>query len=158
MAGWIAFALFAGFGVVLLVVGAVQWRQQRWLLQHARPIEVEIVKSEVHRSHSVEANRRPLRSGTYTYRPDVVFRYEVDGRAYESDLLRAHSIATGYASHDAAAEALRPFPVGARVQGFVADAAPQKAFLLNERGNGPLVFVLVGLALIPLAWLGSRLV
>jgi hypothetical protein len=154
--GWIAFVLFGGGGLVLLWVGVTQYRLQRRLLGHSVPVEVEIVKSEVFSSTSRDTDRRPGRStSTTTHRPDVRFRYEVDGRTYESDLIYPNVIVRSYASHGAAAEELRPFPVGGRVVGFVDPTIPDKAFLIRDEGGGPKVFIVLGVILPPLAWFVS---
>lgn len=163
MARLIVFILFAGFGLFLFVVGVTQHFQQRRLLAVAEPIDALILRSEVHSSHSTPARlgteRRPLRDGgTTTHRPEVRFRYEIDGREYESDLLRPAIIVQGYASAESAAEELRDFPVGQRVIAYVDPSQPEKAFLIRESSAGPMVFMIVGLVVVPLAWFGSRLV
>jgi len=58
--------------------------------------------------------------------------------------LRANSIVTGYASREAAAEVLQPYPVGATVRALVDPSMPDKAFRLAEAGAGPVVFMIVG--------------
>lgn len=159
MARLIVFLVFAAFGVVMLVVGATQYIQQRRLLAAAEPIEVEIVRSEVFSSESKPAGSKPLQSrSTTSHRPELAFRYEVDGATYESDLLHPTIIVQGYASRESAAEVLREYPVGARVQGYVDRSRPDKAFLRREASLAPLVFMIVGIALVPIAWFGSRLV
>lgn len=159
MARLIVFLIFGAFGVVLLVVGATQFVQQRRLLAAAEPIDVEIVRSEVFSSESKPAGGTPLRDrSTTSHRPEIAFRYQVDGATYESDLLHPTIIVQGYASRESAAEVLREYPLGARVQAYVDRTRPDKAFLRREASIAPLVFMIVGVALVPLAWFASRLV
>lgn len=61
-------------------------------------------------------------------------------------------IVRGLAPRDAAAEALVPYPVGARVRAFVDRGTPSKAFLIAEAGKGPIVLIVIGVLLPPLAW------
>lgn len=159
MAQWIVFLLFAGFGVTLGYVGVTQWFLQRTILSAARPVEATITRSEVLESRSIDSDRRTLRdNSTMSYRPEVRFTYEVEGKSYESDQLYPTIIVQGYASRDSAAAELIPFPLGAKVSAHVDPAHPDKAFLIAQRSAAPTVFIIVGLALIPIAWFGSKLV
>ena len=127
-----------------------------WLPDHksnAVPIDVEIVKSEVLKSVSSNTDRRLLHNNSTTsYRPELLFRYTYGGREYTSDLLRPNIIITGSASAESAAEELKPFPVGARVKAYLDPGIPDKAYLLQEKGAGPAVFMVIGILLPPLAW------
>lgn len=154
----IVFTIFSGFGGVLLYVGITQFFQQRRLLANAVPIEARIIHSQVFSSQSQDTDRRVNRStSTTSYRPDVRFSYQVDGVTYESDLLYPNIIVRGYGSHDGAAEALMPFPVGATVPAFVDPAEPDKAFLIKEKAAGPMVFMIVGVLIPPIMWFVVKL-
>jgi hypothetical protein len=131
---------------------------QRRLLANAIPIEATIVKSEVFKSVSADTDNRPLRStSTTSYRPDVLFRYAYGGREYESDLLNPTIIVYG-GSAESAAEELKPFPVGAKVQAWLDVTTPDKAFLVPEKTSGPMVFMIIGVLLPPLAWFVGKYV
>lgn len=159
MARIIAVVIFGGFGMVLLYVGVTQLVMQRRLLANARRVDAVIVHSEVFSSTSADTDRRPNRStSTTTHRPDVRFRYQVGGVEYESDLLHPNIIVRSYASRDAAAEALAPFPLHAAVRAYVDPSLPDKAFLIASAGNGPVVFIIVGLLLPPVAWWVGKLI
>lgn len=159
MARIIVFIIFGGFGVFMFVVGVREFVQQRRLLDAARPVEAVILRSEVRSSRSSDTDSRTLRdNSTTSHTADVLFRYEIDGRAYESDLLRPSVIVRGFASSEGAAEEVRPFPVGATVKAFVDPSRPDKAFLIAERSAGPLVFMIIGLLLPPIAWFVGKLV
>ncbi len=159
MARIIAYLICGGFSVMLLFVGTTQFVRQRRLLAHAEQVDAEIVKSEVFVSTSADTDPSLTRNtSTTSYRPDVTFRYRVNGTQYESDLLYPNIIVTGYASHESAAEELAPFPVHAKVRAWVDPSLPDKAFLIAQAGNGPLAFVVVGLVLIPVAWLVGKIV
>jgi hypothetical protein len=157
VARWIVFAIFGGFGLVLLYVGVTQFVQQRRLLTRARPVDAVITMSEVFSSTDKDRDGSRTTSTT-THRPDVKFKYVVAGREYESERLYPTTITRTYASREAAAEELRAFPVGATVQAHVCDGDPDKAYLVAEAGTGPLVFMIVGLLVPPVAWFASRLV
>jgi hypothetical protein len=159
MARIITFIIFGGFGFVLLYVGVTQYFQQRRLLANAERVDARIVHSEVFTSTSADTDRRPLRStSTTTHRPDVKFRYHVGGTEYESDLLYPNIIVTAYPSRDAAAEALKPFPLNATVSAYVDRSLPDKAYLIPAAGNGPIVFMIIGVILPPLAWYVGKFV
>lgn len=57
-----------------------------------------------------------------------------------------------YASREAAADALVPFPVNATVSAYVDPSLPDKAYLIATEGNGPVVFMIIGMLLPPIAW------
>jgi Protein of unknown function (DUF3592) len=153
MAQIIVFLIFGGFGLVMLYVGVTQYFRQRRLLRRAQPVDATILKSEVFSSKSADTDSRLLRdNSTTTHRPELRFRYEVNGQTYESELLYPNIIGVGYASRESAAEVLTPFPVGAKVRAFVDPALPDQACLIAEAGAGPVVFVIIGILLPPVAW------
>lgn len=159
MAQWIVFGVFTAFAAVMLYVGASQHFAQRRLLERAVPVSAKVTVSEVRGSTSHDTDRRLNRStSTTSYTPEVRFRYSVGGTEHESDLLRPSIIVRGYASQSAAREELLTFPVGAQVTAYVDPDLPDRAFLIREPSNGPLVFLIVG-ALIPvIAWFGCKLI
>ena len=153
MARIIVFIIFGGFGLVMLYVGTTQFFQQRRLIANAVKITAEITYSQVFTSTSNNTDTRLGRNNSTTsHRPDVKFTYEVAGKKYESDLLYPSIIVTSYASRESAADELKPFPVGAKVDAFVDPALPDKAYLVKQSTSAPVVFIIVGLLLPPLAW------
>lgn len=153
MARIITFIIFGGFGFVMLYVGVTQFVLQRRLLANAERVDVVIVHSEVLTTTSSDTDSRLLRNNSTTsHRPDVRFRYRVAGTEYESDLIHPNIIVTGYASRESAAEELVPFPLNATVRAYVDPARPSKAYLIAEAGKGPIVFIIIGVLLPPLAW------
>ena len=157
MARIIVFVVFGGFGIVMLYVGVTQYLQQRRLLSSAQTVDAVITHSQVLSSVSADTDSRLGRSNsTTTHRPDVRFRYTVNRAEFESELLYPTSIARTFASSDAAAEALAPFPLNARVRAFVDPSQPSKAFLVAERSAAPVVFVVIGVLLPPVAWFVGR--
>lgn len=159
MARIITFILFGGLGIMLLVVGVMQWFQQRRNLTYAERVDAVIVHSAVFTSTSTDTDTRLGRSNnTTTHRPDVRFRYVVAGQTFESDRLRPTIIVTTYASASAAAEELAPFPLNATVRAYVDPAHPDRAFLVAEASSAPLVFMTLGLVLPPLAWFVGKYV
>jgi hypothetical protein len=151
--------VFGGFGLVMLWVGATQCVRQRRLLTHATAVEAEIIEARVQSSTSSNTDRRPLRStSTTTHSPVVRFRYRVGDAEYVSDMLRPTSIGTSYASRESAEEEIAAYRPGARIIAFVDPALPGAGFLVAERSSGPLVFIIVGLLLPPVAWAAGTLV
>lgn len=159
MAQWITFLIFGGFGVMFLYVGITQFIQQRRNLADARPIEATVVHSQVVSSTAADTDGRVgFSNSTTTHSPEIRFRYQVLGTEYESDRLYPNIIARGCASAESAAEALAPFPLHATVRAYVDPSHPEQAFLIRERGNGPVVFIVLGLVLPPLAWFVGKYV
>jgi len=157
MARIITFIIFGGFGLVMLYVGVTQYITQRRLLANATRVPAVIVQSQVSSSTSSDTDPRPLRStSTTTHRPDVRFRYTIGGAEYESDLLYPTVIVRTHASREAAAEELALFPVNAMVQAYVDPSMPDKGYLIPSAGNGPIVFIVLGVILPPLAWFVGR--
>lgn len=152
-AGWIAFVLFSGFAATMLAVGVREWRLQRRLLAHARPVEGTVLSVRIRRSESRDTDPSPGRStSTTSYTPDVRFRYAVGGRSYESDRIGASDIRQGHASHDSAAAEVAAFVPGRPVTVLVDPMHPGLGFLRAGRSCGPAVFVAVGLGIPPLVW------
>jgi len=157
MARIIVTVIFGGFGLVLAFVGVKQFFLQRRLLANAEQVDAVIVHSEVFTSTTSNTDRRTLRSNSTTsHRPDVRFRYRVAGAEYESDLLYPTIIVQAYASRQSAAEELARFPLDAKVRAYVDPTLPDKAYLNATGGNGPVVFIIVGLLLPPIAWIVGR--
>lgn len=151
---WIFVVMFGGLGAMLIYVGVTQYFLQKRIAANARSVEAEILRSDVTKSVTRDTDRSVTRNtSTTSYSPNVRFRYFVNGVPYESDMLRPNIIGTSFASHEEAANEIAPFPVGARVTAFVDDGRPDKAFLILEKGAGPIVFMLVG----PLALLAAYL-
>ena len=159
MARIITFVIFGGFGLVMLYVGVTQYFMQRRLMANSQRVDVRITHSEVFTSTSADTDPRMLRStSTTTHRPDVKFRYSVAGTEYESDLMYPNIIVTAYPSREAAAEALKPFPLNATVSAYVDPSLPGKAYLIQAAGKGPIVFMIIGLILPPIAWWAGKYV
>lgn len=157
MARIITVIIFGGFGLFMLYVGVTQLAQQRRNLAHAEPIDAVVLKSEVFASTSADTDPRLLRStSTTTYRADITFRYAIAGHTYESDRLYPSIIVQTFASHAEAAALTNAFPVGATVRAFADRTHPERAFLLKESGNGPVVFIVLGLLLPPIAWIVGK--
>lgn len=153
MARIIALVICCGFALMFLSVGVTQWLQQRRNLGSAGRVDAVIVASSVRTSRTADTDGRVgFSNSTPSYAPDVRFRYTVAGQAYESDRLYPSIIERGYASSDAAARELAPFPLNATVRAYVDVAHPERAFLIAESSHGPIVFIVLGVLLPPLGW------
>lgn len=154
---WLFVLLFGGLGLMLLYVGVTQYFLQKRIAANARPVQAEIIRSDVTKSESMDTDRSVTRNtSTTTYSPNVAFRYTVNGAEYESSQLRPNIIETSFASQADAAAEIEAFPVGANVLAYVDEAHPDKAFLRMEKGAGPLVFMLVGPLALAAAYLAFR--
>lgn len=154
---WIFVLMFGGLGVMLVYVGVTQYFLQKRIAANARPVQAEIIRSDVTRSVSKDTDRSLARNtSTTTWSPNVRFRYLVNGATYESDMLRPNIIGTSFASQEEAASELAAFPLGAQVTAYVDEKHPDKAFLILEKGAGPLVFMLVGPIALAAAYLSFR--
>ncbi len=154
---WIFVLMFGGLGLMLVYVGVTQYFIQKRIAANARTIEVEIFRSDVTRSESMDTDRSLTRNtSTTTWSPNVRFRYVVNGTPYESEMLRPNIIGTSFGSQAEAAEVIAPYPVGAKVLAYVDERHPDKAFLILEKGAGPVVFMLVGPIALAAAYLSFR--
>ncbi|MEZ5947448.1 MAG: hypothetical protein R3C04_11480, partial [Hyphomonas sp.] len=69
---WLFVILFGGLGVMLLYVGVTQYFLQKRIAAHARPVKVEITRSDITRSVSKDTDRSVARNtSTTTYSPNV---------------------------------------------------------------------------------------
>lgn len=146
MQQFVVFLIFGGMGFMLLYVGCTQWWLQRRLMRHAVPVPARIVPSAVHSASRDDDDAT-------THRPALRFRYQCQGRSYESDMLHPTIIVHGGpGGGDTATGQLLNKPPGASVLAYVDPAHPDKGFLLPQASIGPAVFVLLGTLLPPLAW------
>jgi hypothetical protein len=159
MARIIVTVIFGGFGLVMAFVGIKQYFMQRRLLANAERVDAVIVHSEVFSSTSSNTDRRTLRSNsTTTHRPDVKFRYRRKGggvreRPAVPDDHRADVCVTGVGSGSAGAVSAQ-----CGVKAYVDPALPNKAYLIASAGAGPVVFMVLGLLLPPIAWFVGKYV
>ncbi|MBU6413199.1 MAG: DUF3592 domain-containing protein [Planctomycetes bacterium] len=141
-----------GLGLMLLIVGVREFILQRQSLTGVVPIEAVIVSANVVKSVSADTDPRLMRStSTTSFSPEVKFRYTVDGKGYESDMLRPTVIGRGFASDEAAREEIAAFIPGSVVQAYVNPELPSRGFLIAERSSAPVVFMIVGTLLMPIA-------
>jgi hypothetical protein len=156
---YVVMAGMIGFAGMFLVVGIRDFLSQRRLISQARPVSVHIVQSQVVKHVSADTDSRLLRSNSTTsYRPEVRFRYVVDGREYESEMLRPSIIGSSYASEEGAAQEIASYPAGRTVTGFYSPTDPGGAFLKLEAGAGATVFLILGTILPAVGWVAVKLV
>lgn len=155
----ITLLIFCGFASMFLYVGAVQFWQQRRNLANAERVDAVIVHSAVKTTTTRDSDGRVgFSNSTTSHLPEVRFQYDVGGRQYASERLYPSIIERGYASEAAAAEVLAPFRLQSTVRAYVNEAHPDQAFLIAERTNGPLVFLILGVLLPPLGWFVGKYV
>ena len=159
MARIITLIICCGFAAMFLYVGAMQFWQQRRNLARAEPVDALIVHSAVKVSKTRDTDQRVgFSNSTTSYLPEVRFKYAVAGAEYTSERLYPSIIERGYGSESEAAEVLAPFPLQAKVRAHVNTAHPDQAFLIAERSNGPIVFLILGMLLPPLGWFVGKYV
>jgi hypothetical protein len=159
MAQIITFLICCGIAAMFLYVGTTQFWQQRRNLAHSERVDAVIVHSAVKTSTSSDTDQRVgFSNSTTSHSPEVRFRYVVSGQEYESDRIYPSIIGRSYASASAAADVLSPFPVDRKIRAFVNQAHPEQAFLIAEAGNGPIVFMILGLLLPPIGWFVGKYV
>ena len=159
MARIITLIICCGFAGMFLYVGAMQFWQQRRNLARAEPVDALIVHSAVKVSKTRDTDQRVgFSNSTTSYLPEVRFKYAVAGAEYTSERLYPSIIERGYGSESEAAEVLAPFPLQAKVRAHVNAAHPDQAFLIAERSNGPVVFLILGMLLPPLGWFVGKYV
>jgi hypothetical protein len=116
-----------------------------------------ILKSEVERREPTEEHRRdPARYGQLSrpsYRPRVLYAFDVDGQRYESQRMALEG--TVYGSADEAEASLARFPVGSEVTVHYNPAKPDESVLTHAFSWGGVIFGLLflgGSSIIPLLW------
>jgi len=144
--------IFTAFGLFLFGVGVQQSVVQRRLLANPQRVEAQVTRSEIVAIRGSDRERDRVTA----YRPEVRFSYRVAGKVYESELLRPTIIGSDFASQAEAAKEIAKFPKDGVVEAYVNPSMPDKAYLVREKSAGPLVFVIVGLAVPPLVWLLAR--
>lgn len=147
----------AGFGIMMLYVGITQYFLQRALVADPKRVTVTIIQSEVSKHQSSNTRREPLRDdSTISYNAEVKFSYTIDGKMYESDMIKPTIIVQGYASRSSAEDVIKPYPLGAKVEAYYGVGHPDKAYLIRETSAGPVVFIIVGLVVPVAAWAVAR--
>jgi hypothetical protein len=155
----ITYLICGGFAAMFLYVGVMQWWQQRRNLTHAEQVDATIVHATVTSSTTRDTDQRVgFSNSTTTHSPEVRFRYVVAGATYESTRLYPSIIERSYASAESAREQIAPYPLGATVRAWVNPAHPEQAFLIAERGNGPVVFIVLGVLMPVVGWLVGKIV
>ena len=81
-------------------------------------------------------------SDSTTYRPEIVYRYEVDGEPFESNVYDAHGAGFSNSDRSRAFEAVKANPAGATVTAYVDPADPSRA-MLDREWSGGLMWLLV---------------
>ncbi|WP_227133878.1 DUF3592 domain-containing protein [Halorubellus salinus] len=147
-----AVVLMVVFGLVFAGVGGYLYVEERRAIENSEPVDATVVSAEV----VVETDRDSDGDVTRSYRPDVVYRYEVDGESYEGDNVipgpGSVSKGQGWANR-----VVDEHPPGANVTAYVDRDDPTTAFLVKERQTlFHAIFVGVGLvtSLAGVAWLG----
>lgn len=128
-------ALCAALAVALLLADAYfahMWLEQRRARREFVPVPAVVLSSMVARH---EENDGP------SYRPEVTYRYEVQGRSHVGHDL---SVWRGFSSDRAGAEALvARHPVGAEVTAYVDPQDPSRALLDPSASRLPWMALLV---------------
>jgi hypothetical protein len=144
------FAIFAGFAIVMFVVGLRQFIQQRRLLANPQRVEVAIIESRV--QEFINTSNSDSRNEVTSYRPIVRFQYRIDHKTYESDLIQPSEVESDLGTMSAAREVIAPYPVGAIVDAYYAAALPGKAYLSPKSSTAPIVFMALLPVIAGAAW------
>jgi hypothetical protein len=155
--GRVAGYLFCGaFFLIGLVVLYFITIRPVWNMLDARgwpTVPAVVTASQLHVNHDSDGS---------TYRIDITFRYEVDGRSYSSDTYDFMSFfsSSGRSGKQAIVDA---HPVGKSVTAYVDPADPTRAVLSRSPSHAmwfgliPAVFVLIGLGgILGMIWSGHR--
>ncbi len=137
--------LFIVAGIVCMGAGSVKVYQglnsKNWT-----PVEATMLKSEVD-SHLRKKKRR--------YRVKVLYQYEWEGKAYQSEQLSLGGYGLGRSRH-AAEEVRDEFPKGKAVTAYVKQGDPESAVLKPGTSFGACLVPLLGLLFAGVSfWLSS---
>ncbi len=122
MAKWMFGGVFVLFGVFFTYAILNSARRQNDAANRFRPVEAYVVASRVASSSSGSGTNR-----TTSYRPEITYRYIVDGREYTSRTY--HFMGIGQGSHAAAAGIVNRYPVGGKVTAYYDPQRPSVAIL-----------------------------
>jgi hypothetical protein len=141
------------FGLIFAGVGyAVTFKWGKPLLDRAEEsrtwpsVTGTIEQSEIAQGRDSDGDR--------TYRPDIVYRYEIDGRTMRSGDVYVGGAASTSAKSDAF-QIVNRYPVGQQVEVYYDPAAPGKAVLIPGEAPGGkiafwvgVIFLAVGLVIV----------
>ncbi len=147
----LAFVLGLVFGIMFTGIGAVA----TWFVLVRPSLQIMQARSWAETPCVVELSRVTSSSGGKggrTYRPEILYRYEVGGRTHRSS--RVSFFGGGSSGRDGKEEVVRRYPVGRPAVAFVNPSNPAESVLI--RGASPmlffglltLVFVVIGVAVI----------
>ena len=139
--GLLMFSLIIGFiGMVLLIAAMVSLQRARktelWGQTTGKVLESDVVKS----FRTTDSNTR-----TTTYRPEVCYKYEVDGKVHVSNRIKVMGNYSSSSSARAYRAALK-YPKGSDVTVFYDHNKPAKSVL--ERGVTKEINTLLAVGLI----------
>ncbi|GIW79159.1 MAG: hypothetical protein KatS3mg105_0966 [Gemmatales bacterium] len=119
-----------------LTYGSVaSYQEQRRAQATFKPVSAVVLTSRV--------RRIPGDEGSDTFRPEVKYRYEVDGQRYESD--RFAFFAKGYSDYLEAKRVADRYPVGSTVTAYYDPSDPAKAVLDPHAPERSSVLLLAGI-------------
>ncbi len=136
---WIGILLLSAAGIFLLVVSGVAATAT---IRDARSTGWPTAQGEVLRSSVEQATRtfsdrdwlQPWQTSVYTCLVD--YRYEVDGRAFESDQVMASGRAIDHTNNYAARRWIEAFPEGASIKVFYNPGNPSHRALIQGAAPG----------------------
>lgn len=134
MRKWMFGGIFVLFGVFLTYAIINSARRQNDAAKRFRPVEAYVVASRVASSRSGSGTTR-----TTTYRPEITYRYTVDGREYTSRTY--HFMGVGQGSHAAAAGIVDRYPVGGKVTAYYDPRRPSVAILDPTRVDVTAIYI-----------------
>ncbi|MBX6332889.1 MAG: DUF3592 domain-containing protein [Gemmatimonadaceae bacterium] len=137
-------ALVIAFLSIFILVGGWLMVLQLHRVRSWRPVPATVISTSVTTVRS--------RNQT-TYRPVVQYRYEVDGRAYESTRVTALTVSRGYAWAQGEIAKYRP---GTTTTAYLDPTDPEEAFLDPAISLLPLIFVVLPLLIVAVLVRGAR--
>ncbi len=122
MGKWMLGGVFVLFGIFFTYAIINSARRQNDAARRFRPVEAYVVASRVARSSSGSGASR-----TTSYRPEITYRYTVDGREYTSRTYQFMGVGQG--SQAAATGIVSRYPVGGKVTAYYDPRRPSVAIL-----------------------------
>lgn len=133
--------LFLIVGLAVTGYGGYDYFQQEQSLENSVSVDATIIET------GVESDTAGS-STDIDYYPTVRFEYTYRSTTYTSTNVYPASVRPSYDTQSAARDVIDEYEVDSTVTAYVSPESPRGAFLKNQRSNGPLIAVGIGLVFI----------
>lgn len=129
-------SIFMVIGLVMAGYGFTQYQGQSESINNAVNITATVTDTDVR----IDSSRR----GGIDYQAEITFNYSYEGNNYSSDFIYPLDDDREFNQESEAENFIGNYPVGERVEASVNPEKPGEAFLMAERSDQPLLFMIIG--------------